>query len=64
MTIQEAIKSGKPFRRKDKIHWLLFADILHDNVIYDTLKYRIIYNSMHYFTIEDILARDWEVKDE
>ena len=61
MTIQEAIKSGKPFRRKGAAYsWILR----------DSSK-AMLYSAFHYessdinyrFLVEDILATDWEVKE-
>lgn len=61
MTIQEAIKSGRPFKRKD-YEWMLF----HGDRVWLTLA------NTHWiqtktpigsFVIEDILANDWEIKE-
>lgn len=48
MTIIEALKSGKPFKRN---HWSC----------YYTKIGEAAYNS---FTVDDILANDWEIKTE
>ena len=50
MTIQEAIKSGKPFRRKDDaeyLSWSGFGSATHLSL-----------------SIESIIADDWEIKQE
>lgn len=57
MTIQEAIKSGKPFRRKDDDCWLFFSPsgtlcLDRDGKI---SEYGVT-------EIEDIVADDWIVK--
>jgi hypothetical protein len=49
MTIQEAIKSGKPFKRKP---WVGTAWIYPRNM-----------HSYTRFAVSDILADDWEVKE-
>lgn len=57
MTIQEAIKSGKPFRRAiwNKNLWLVESKgIVCDN----SIRLEIIR-----FSVPDILADDWEIKE-
>lgn len=49
MTIQEAIKSGKPFRR---LHWKVLSFITSDELAWSGLHEH------------DILATDWEIKTE
>lgn len=61
MTIQEAIKSGKPFRRPIWVKdvWLV---IIHFIPYYiDGLK-EGYYTEQTDFNVSDILADDWEVK--
>jgi ABC-type Fe3+-hydroxamate transport system substrate-binding protein len=62
MTIQEAIKSGKPFRRKraktnDSFHkfWHSMKSVRRGDVYHCPKDWRV-------FNILDILATDWEVK--
>jgi hypothetical protein len=54
VTIQEAIKSGKEFRRKGDSEHLHVGD---NGVIEDDFYVAI------YATADDILADDWEVKE-
>lgn len=56
MTIQEALKSGKPFRRKGWTDWYK-----RDGVAYINLSDRREYRDVH---PDDILADDWEVRNE
>jgi hypothetical protein len=58
MTIQEAIKSGKPFRRKSARpkHWICGMNKNGwCNTDYETKAYAI--------PRKDILATDWEIKE-
>jgi hypothetical protein len=57
MTIQEAIKSGKPFRRKG---WPTFweYDLSRDWITYEKTS------DQPPIRLRDILADDWEVKHE
>ena len=55
MTLQEAIKSGKMFKRINKGTWLLVVD---DKV--STVNAMINYN-LH---TDDILADDWEIEED
>ena len=57
MTIQKAIKSGKPFRRTGQWWWF---KIKSNGDIQTNEKYPITLPA----NIQDILADDWEVKDE
>ena len=57
MTIQEAIKSGKPFKRPWHLDWLFITPsgcILIDTENGESIRY--------YLDKESILADDWEVK--
>lgn len=55
MTIQEAIKSGKPFKRAGDLGWMIEKP---DGVFYiENGRERSFYST-------DILATDWEVKFE
>lgn len=56
MTIQEAIKSGKPFKRPymELFHHIDDGDIWETHALY---KLRVTYNA------EDLLAQDWQIKE-
>ena len=57
MKIQEAIKSGKPFKRPEFIWWVHAQGSLlnmFNEVREDFIRF--------YATTQDILADDWEVK--
>ena len=58
MTIQEAIKSGKPFKRPtwSKECWTLANDIFYFE------QGKVKYEQANTFCPADILADDWEVK--
>lgn len=63
MTIQEAIKSGKPFRRKSDVKKYGWKDwyVNHKPRIMNC--YRLNYSYwLHESIMEDILATDWEIK--
>lgn len=61
MTIQDAIKSGKPFKRKDDdLYFLISPQFRH--ICVESESVVKIYD--HAFDIEDILADDWETKEE
>ncbi len=57
MTIQDAVKSGKPFKRKD---WFdecyIYVDSCHELIDESDAEPTIL-------TDDDILADDWEVKE-
>ena len=55
MTIQEAIKTGKKFKRKHKEWWL------YPLIPYNGEKVGVTDYSMIIY-ISDILAEDWEIK--
>jgi len=58
MTIQEAIKSGKPFKR---IPWEIWIGVAQ----FTKSKETVLNYKMHehlQFTAKDILANDWEIK--
>lgn len=57
MTIQEAIKSGKPFRRKDWKVWLKIENLFCFLIVNEDLI-------PQFLTKHDILATDWEIKSE
>ena len=59
MTIQEAIKSGKPFRRKGYDYW--FFDGIGGIRYGQNAKDR---NELARLLTVEILATDWEVKDD
>ena len=58
MTIQEAIKSGKPFKKKDSSEWLVVS---HNKqfIVYDYDNDRV-----YDLWIYEILADDWIVREE
>lgn len=58
MTIQEAIRSGKPFRRKNWHAWFILKNDAFVGA--DELPYPLKTLPL----IQDILADDWEVKRE
>ena len=55
MTIQDAIESGRPFRRPGHGFWLG----VEDNTIIDYED-----REDYYLTVDDIIADDWEIKEE
>jgi hypothetical protein len=57
MIIQEAIKSGKPFKRKEM---LTYMRIFNDRFVYNE---GILKDVPHFIQVIDILATDWEIKD-
>ncbi len=68
MTIQEAIKSGKPFRRK---HWKIWLEAASPMalVVRGTMKKAMTIDELHSMPMvtyvaskPDILATDWVVK--
>lgn len=63
MTIQEAIKSGKPFRRKEWLvpdYLIIESGGLHRN----QLRWeRLPHEYYIFFEKDDILADDWEIKE-
>jgi len=71
MTIQEAIKSGKPFKRPDgkTLHELFYTIsvpsggyVVEIDLVYGGGLRAQFYLSCTLFRFEDILADDWEVK--
>ena len=68
MTIQEAIKSGKPFGRRGKRGLFLYAMTRGTSGDKTEMRVRRYFapaalgNSIHSFSVTDILATDWEVK--
>ena len=61
MTIQEAIKSGKPFKRRV---WDYVWTIVDDDRFYYLRGCEDDYFKPNEFDPKDILADDWEVKEE
>lgn len=57
MNIQEAIKSGKPFKRPRMWDWL---ETEAGEVVWVIAAKRHIYSP----TMDDILADDWEIKED
>jgi hypothetical protein len=63
MTIQDAIKSGKPFIRPhlkgipDFFDWVIS---IHNNLVWENTKEPIGDSLL----VSDILAEDWEIKEE
>lgn len=58
MTLQEAIKSGRPFKRKKTAHYL----VARSN--YNSIDWEDLLMQPYLPNLEDILASDWEVKEE
>ena len=58
MTIQEAIKSGKPFKRASWTNkkYLILPMLPDDTRMWDCNR------NIYEFTISDILATDWKIK--
>ena len=57
MTLQEAIKKGCPFKREEWNDWLMVDK--DGNIVYENYPYYY-----HCFTDDDILADDWQSKDD
>lgn len=59
MTIQEAIKSNKRFRRRGRtlFHQVLDEEDLRNPIAYERIDFRDL-------TWLDFLADDWEIKDD
>ena len=68
MTIQEAIKSDKPFRRSGDrdwyILWYISSNILDKDIPYALGQEGKTFSEFgnRYPTLDDIMATDWEVK--
>lgn len=60
MTIQEAIKSGRPFRRPGE-YWLKVETV---NGCSDVVPVRREYGIIGRFVYDDVMATDWEVEPE
>lgn len=67
MTIQEAIKSGKPFKRHYWSDWRLLRKT--PAFVVGNFNYELILekeprrSGYNVIMFEDVLANDWEVKD-
>jgi hypothetical protein len=59
MTIQEAIKSGKPFKRPN---WTQECWTLTDDIFFFE-RGIVNFESAEKFSPADILAEDWEIKE-
>ena len=59
MNIQEAIKSGKPFKRE---RWVVGGWIYNNDGVFEYLTGGVDEPANEFF-VEDILADDWEVKE-
>lgn len=69
MTIQEAIKSGKIFRRKSSPDDIYVVENNRISVgwIFDYKQFGFVmpeYSGLEVFEIEDICADDWEIVEE
>ena len=61
MTIIEAIKSGKAFKRPDYSNWIIVkGDFIYDEVH----KPEYFTDGCYIFAVPEILADDWEVREE
>jgi hypothetical protein len=61
MTIQEAIESNKPFKRKQKLLWMIVErEKWVMSIIDKDGNIQCTFNP----TIDDILDDDWEIDDE
>lgn len=49
MTFQQVIMSGLPFKRKEEANYI-------------EPVYLSIYDTLEAFTLEDIMAKDWEIQ--
>jgi hypothetical protein len=59
MTIQEAIKSGKAFKRRYLANWIIYDPKKESRSTFEeSTKVWVA------FSAEDILADDWEVREE
>lgn len=61
MTIQKAIKSGKPFRRRGDYFWTIALGE-RENIKRGLPTY--IGAQLRAFRVRDILADDWEIKED
>lgn len=58
MNLIDAIKSGRPFRRKGYMRWAAKWDGCYSEILrYEPSEQRVT------FTVEDILADDWEIRE-
>lgn len=67
MNLLEAIKSGKPFRRRDKYPYV-YCRGLSEHSVGDLKQIPCFeypdFPTVHKIILEDILAEDYEVRDE
>ena len=62
MTLRKAIKTGLPIRRKGKKSWSIKWDpFLPASIIHGWVDPEFFLSVVH-LTIEDVLAKDWQVK--
>ena len=61
MTIQEALKSGKPFKRPHQFEWTVYVSDKHNGWFYDEKDPDMGSTSLDLY-YEDLLADDWVVK--
>jgi hypothetical protein len=59
MNLIDAIKSGKPFKRKNGSEWLCKWDGCYSEII----RYGDNPEGPKKFTVDDILSDDWEIKE-
>lgn len=61
MTIQEAIKSGRPFTRPDKY---LYYSCWEGYIVYegtkDIVQFGVTFDDLY---VDDLLADDWRIKE-
>ena len=62
MTIQEALKSGNPFKRKNWKRWKV-VELKQNGMFYTRYFLEPLKPESRTFAIDDILADDWEVKE-
>lgn len=59
MNIIEAIKSGKPFKRK---HWGKYFIIINDLIVTETENREQVHERLQPYS-ENLLADDWEIQE-
>ncbi len=62
MTIQEALKSGKPFRRLNQDEWTVYDPVKNNGWFYELgeTSWGSTDLSLYY---KELLADDWEIKE-